>query len=56
MAERLYADFIGLNTFIYEPLGWDVDEQAKTLSLFARSAIAAAGITNNKVIRLTCHK
>lgn len=22
-----YLDFVGLNTFIYEPVGWDIDEQ-----------------------------
>ena len=22
-----YLDFVGLNTFIYEPVGWDVTQQ-----------------------------
>ena len=39
-----YVDFVGLNTFIYEPVGWDVNEQnPSTDGSYGRERISAGG-------------
>ena len=43
---KYYVDFVGLNTFIYEPVGWDPDDQALLLTDAQKSTLDGSSITH----------
>lgn len=41
---KYYVDFVGLNTFVYEPNGWNVDDQGSILSDAQKTTLDGANI------------